>query len=151
MPLVDFLDRIPTDSEVIGNILDCRMPRKFDDMSFKCSGICPFWIGEAKVDLPDGLTLSTRHPRNPQSDIDLLSPNRQGVKNSHDSTSATDIPAMTTGAAESMIFLGDRKGNRPLLIFRVDVSISVNAKYMVQYACGHASVDGKLKVYQKWQ
>ena len=113
VPLFDFLNQIPTDSEVIGNILDCHMPRKFDDISFKCSGVSPSWIGEAKVDLQDGLTLSTRRHRNPQADIDLLSPNRQGVKNSHDSISATDIPAMTTGASESMIFLGDSEGNRP--------------------------------------
>lgn len=139
VPLLDFLHRIPTDSEVIGNILDCHMPCKFNEISFKCSGICSSWIGEAKVDFPGGLALSTRHPRNLQPDIDLLSSDPQSDENSHDFTSTVDNPDMTSGATKSMVFLGDHEANRPLLIFRGDVSIFVNANSMVQYACGHVS------------
>jgi hypothetical protein len=55
-------------------------------------------------------------------------------KDSHGSTSTTDIPAMTAGATEIMVIFSDHKENRPLLIFRVGVSISMKAKSIVQSA-----------------
>jgi hypothetical protein len=108
---------------MISNILNSHMTSQFKNISFKSSGICPPRIGKAKIDLSDLLAIPTRHPRNPQLNEDLLSPNRQGVKDSHASTLAADVPAAADEATEAMILFCDGEENRPLLVLRTDVPL----------------------------
>ena len=78
--LLNVLDHVPTDHQVLGNILDGHVPRQLQGVTLKGFGIADTGIGEADLDLPDGTTAETLHSGDRQDQPDPLAADRHGAE-----------------------------------------------------------------------
>jgi len=128
---LDLFDCIPADPQVSGNIEDGYMFRQFNDIPLKITSMGAPSVGKAKFDLAYDTARSTKDSWDPEFEIHLFSPDRQGMEPSKDASLAYDLNAFATGASQRSWFLLNTENKGALLIFSSGVAITVNAESMV--------------------
>ena len=128
MSLID----IPTDLEMLGDILDGHVPRQFQGIALEGMGVAPPRFGEADLHLTYELAIVTLHTRNLHEDMGLLAADGKAVEQTMFPAVGRDVLRPTGGTAECVTILRDRDHHFPLEEVGAHITVATNAKRMIQ-------------------
>ena len=79
-PLLDFLDRVPSDAEMGGHGLDRHVPREIQHVTLKGMGVAASLVGERDLGLARLAASGALQPLDGQVDPDRLAADGQGAE-----------------------------------------------------------------------
>jgi hypothetical protein len=132
VPLVEVFDDVPTDAQVMRNVLNGHRATQFQGIAFEGLRVAVATDGKGHADLPNHTAPATADSLHGQLNQDRTAAYGEGPQPANLLALAYRFGAAAMGAAEFLRFLIDHKdGVRPLQE-RANMTIALNAKAMVQ-------------------
>ncbi len=140
--LLDLFDRLPTDSQVVGNILDRRVPGKLKHVPLESPGVSPMRICKGNFHLPNHSTVQTKNSLNQQLDQGRTHTYGQRIPHAPDRAFLLHCSTSTMRTRKRCRILVDSENGAALLESRMYMmdSPSHNSKTVIQYTRGHDSL-----------
>ena len=130
--LLDFLDYIPTDAQVVGDILDGHVPQEFQGVPLKGFGVRHAGIGKANLDLSDDFALAALHPGDRQIQVHRFAANGNRPEATNALPSAKHVFRPASRTATRLPWLLDPENHRTLDILSLPVPVATHPKCMVK-------------------
>jgi hypothetical protein len=137
---LNFFDRMPVDSQMVGHIGHRHVPAQLLHVPLEPLGVSPIRPGKADLHLTGDPTSQAEHPLNGKLDHGTPQTNGHRQESPQNRSLLLDVGAPAGGTAKAPWILTDLKDRPSLLETSMDVMHSAfrNAKTVVEYACGHA-------------
>ena len=128
----DFLDDIPTDAQMQGDIPNGHHPRQFQNILGETPNIRASGIGKPNGGLTNGIAVAALDAGNAKHDRDLPTADRQSPKPSHYPAFEDGVLAATRRATMLLSALSDGERYAALGVFRVNIPVATDTESVVQ-------------------
>ena len=129
---LDLLDGVPTDLQMLGDILDGHVPRQLQGIALERPRVPLHGIGEPDFHLPGQTALSAINPRHIEANHDGLTADRHGPKLAFDVAMHPELIALASGTAKPFPRLLDAQDDSPAVELRVNVPVAADAKGVIE-------------------
>ena len=129
---LNILDHVPTDAQVLGDILDGHIEGKFQGVPLKGFGIGDARVGEVDLHLSHYAAAATLHPRHGQHQVHRLAADRDGAKSAVTLPASDNLVRPTHRTSIRFARLLDRENHPTPRILRLHVPIASNPERMVK-------------------
>jgi hypothetical protein len=136
--LDDFLDHIPTDAQVQGDIPNGHHPRQFQDLLGKAAGVAASGIGKLDGCLSKSVAVAALYAGDAKNNSRLPAADRQAAEPSHHPALEGSVLSATCWATTPLRVLHDREHDSALNVLRANTPVATDAKSVVQQTPGHA-------------
>jgi hypothetical protein len=138
MPLLDFLDRIPTDLQVPGHALHGHVLRQFQHVTLEAACMAPVLVGKPDFHLACDPAPFTENPGDVEHNLNWPASNGQQAESARDFPAALDVRSAAPRTPQPVSGLGNYERHRSVLVERPFILVAPNPETVVDYAGGHA-------------
>jgi hypothetical protein len=128
---LDVLDGVPTDAEMLGDVLDGHVPAQFQGVALEGASVAAAGFGEGHLDLADVAAGEAQHARHREAQEGGPLADGQGAEGAFLAALGPDVGRAADGTAEALAGLLDGEGHAALLEMATEVAVALQTEGVV--------------------